>query len=412
MSKIVPFKAIRPVRDKAHLVASRPLFTYKKNVLDAKLEDNPYTFLHIIHPENGSDRSGLPQSPERFQLVREGYRHFLDAGILIQDKTPHFYIYRQRTPTNEFTGIIAGASIEEYEKGLIKKHEATLTSREKMFTDYLDIVGYNAEPVLLSHESLAEINDFLSEQTGIRPEYEFTTTDCITHELWVVDDSVSAQIQLLYNKLEAVYIADGHHRSASSAGLKKKRTTQSPRVSHENENYFLAFFIDEAQLEILEFNRLITGLNQLTIEAFIQQLEQVFEVEKLQTAGKPSKEHEMTMCLRGEWFKLNWLKLMETSDNPVAMLDAEMLTQKVLTPILGIEDLKTDKRVQFVSGAEGLEVIETNVLNGAADVGFVLFPINIHQVKSVADHNLIMPPKSTWVEPKLRSGLTIYSINE
>jgi len=411
MTKIAPFKAVRPVRDKVHLVATRPYYSYKKNVLKAKLEDNPYTFLRIINPEFGSTIKTKPNSKERFNLVSEKYKEFLADGILIKDELPHIYIYRQTKESHQFTGIVAGASVEEYENDLIKKHEATLTSREAMFTNYLDIVGYNAEPVLLSYPHDASIENLLEKYTSTRPEYEFTTTDRITHELWVLNTEESNQIIESFKNLPATYIADGHHRSASSAGLKKHRISQGTS-KYPNEDYFLAYFIDENRLKILEFNRLVKNLNGLTTQSFLNKLSKSFEIRELKGASKPNQEHQITMCLEGFWFELNCKPEIIEANHPVRSLDAEILTQSVLTPILGIQDLKTDENIEFISGAESLESFEDKIQKGKFAVGFVLFPISMEQVKKVADNKMIMPPKSTWVEPKMRSGLTIYNINE
>jgi uncharacterized protein (DUF1015 family) len=411
MTKIAPFKALRPVRDKVHLVATRPYYSYKKNVLKAKLEDNPFTFLRIINPEFGTSVKTKPNSIERFNLVSEKYAEFIDEKILIKDQEAHLYIYRQTKDGHEFTGIVAGASVQEYEDDFIKKHEATLTSREAMFTNYLDIVGYNAEPVLLSYPHEQAIDDLLVKYTAARPEYEFTTTDRIKHELWVLSVEDSASMIKAFEKLPAAYIADGHHRSASSAGLKKHRqskgTSQFP-----NEDYFLAYFIDENRLKILEFNRLVKTLNNLSKEEFLQKLEVSFEISALTGSSKPSHEHQITMCLEGKWFELNCKPSIIDEHHPVKCLDAEILTQSLLTPILGIHDLKTDENIEFISGAETIESFEDKIVKGKFKVGFVLYPVSMDQVKRVADAQLIMPPKSTWVEPKMRSGLTIYNINE
>lgn len=411
MTKIVPFKALRPVRDKVHLVATRPYYSYKKNVLKAKLEDNPYTFLRIINPEFGTTVKTKPNSKERFDLVSEKYREFIEEGILIKDREQHIYIYRQTKADHEFTGIVAGASVQEYEDDLIKKHEATLTSREAMFTNYLDIVGYNAEPVLLSYPHDNSIDELLKNYTLARPEYEFTTTDKIKHELWILDEDQSEAIIKAFEKLPAVYIADGHHRSASSVGLKKQRMEKGTSM-YLNEDFFLAFFIDENRLKILEFNRLIKTLNNLSPNEFLDKLSLSFEIVELSKSQKPSHEHQITMCLEGKWFQLECKSSIIAKNHPVASLDAEILTQSVLTPILGIHDLKTDENIEFISGAESIESFEDKIIKGKYKVGFILFPVSMDQVKRVADNQLIMPPKSTWVEPKLRSGLTIYNINE
>lgn len=411
MTKIAPFKALRPVRDKVHLVATRPYYSYKKNVLKAKLEDNPYTFLRIINPEFGSTVKTKPNSNERFGLVKDKYKEFISEGILIKDEEAHLYIYRQTKEGHEFTGIVAGASVKEYEDDLIKKHEATLTSREAMFTNYLDIVGYNAEPVLLSYPHEANIDKLLLKYTAARPEYEFTTTDRIKHELWILSEEETKEMIKAFEKLPAAYIADGHHRSASSAGLKKHRLSLGTS-KHPNEDYFLAFFIDEERLKILEFNRLVKTLNDLSEKEFVSKLGESFEIKAIDSSAKPSSEHKMTMCLEGKWFELTCKPSIIDKNHPVRCLDAEILTQYVLTPILGIKDLKTDENIEFISGAESISSFEEKILKGKFKIGFVLYPVSMEQVKKVADHQMIMPPKSTWVEPKLRSGLTIYNINE
>ncbi len=411
MAKIHPFKAIRPTRDKVHLVATRPYYTYKKKVLHAKLQDNPFTFLHIINPEFGSLITTEPNSVERFALVEESYNFFRDKGVLIQEKHPSIYIYRQTAGVHEYIGIIAGASIAEYENDSIKKHEATITSREKMFTDYLNVVGFNAEPVLLSYAGQKNIDDFIEQKSKERAEYEFTTTDLKKHELWVLTPEETSTIQKAFEALPALYIADGHHRSASSAGLKKlRKENNSP--SFPNEDFFLAFFVNEEKVNILEFNRLAKTLNNHSEKEIIKQLTSIFEVSALSEAKKPSRPHEMTMCIEGNWYLLNCKPEIIDENHPVKCLDAEILTQFVLDPILGICDLKTDDRIEFVSGEYPLIKFEKKITQGDFKIGFVLYPLSIEEVKRVADNQLIMPPKSTWVEPKLRSGLTIYPINE
>jgi uncharacterized protein (DUF1015 family) len=408
MAKIHPFKAMRPTRDKAHLVATRPLASYKKHILDAKLEQNPYTFIHIIHPETDKTTKTEQGSKERFQAVKKRFCEFEEEGVIFQDEEPAIYIYRQTKDGHEFTGVIAGASIAEYEADLIKKHEATLTTREEMFTNYLDIVGFNAEPVLLSHEPSDDIEAFIRECVKPRPEYEFSTTDCVKHELWVLDPAQTEKMKQLFESIPSLYIADGHHRSASSARLAEKMK-DSP---HTNPKFFLAFLIDERRMQILEFNRLVKTLNGHSPESFLDALKPSFEIVPLEFGRNPRDEHEITCYLKGKWYSLIGNESITSSKDPVKSLDAQILTDVILTPILGIKDLKTDQNISFVSGAEGLIAITDPVDNGKAEAGFVLFPVSMEQVKAVADHQLIMPPKSTWVEPKIRSGLTIYMINE
>lgn len=410
MTKIKAFKAIRPTRDKVHLVATRPYYTYKKSVLKAKLQDNPYTFLHIINPEFGLNLTTPIESEKRFSLVSDAYESFINEGILIQDVVPHLYIYRQTKGHHIYLGIVAGASVEEYNQDKIKKHEATLTSREQMFTDYLDVVGYNAEPVLLSYSDKAgTIHNFLAGKTKERPEYEYTTTDKVKHELWLLNPNDSQVIIDAFENIPEIYIADGHHRSASSSRLTAKRKQNA--IQYPNEDYFLAYFLEERQLQILEFNRMIKQLNISKAELLVQ-LSEHFEITELAIGEKPKHPHQMTMCVQGDWFRLDCKPEIVDENHPVNSLDAEILTQFVLDPILGIKDLKSDDNIDFTSGVEKLRKTEKLIKRGKYDVGFFLYPIEMDQVKRVADECLTMPPKSTWVEPKLRSGLTIYNINE
>lgn len=411
MTKIKPFKAIRPVRDKVHLVATRPYYSYKKNVLKAKLEDNPFTFLHIINPEFGSPIKTKPNSPERFNLVSESYKKFIEEGVLFAESEESIYIYRQTKDNHDFTGIIAGASVQEYDDDKIKKHEATITSRETMFTNYLDIVGYNAEPVLLSYPHQADIDQLLTEYTKKRPEYEFSTTDRVKHELWVLTPEECIAVQSAFEKIDACYIADGHHRSASSAALTKLRHKKGDS-GIDNKDFFLAYFIDEQKLKILEFNRLVKTMNGLTKDEFLDKISQSFIIQKLSKAQKPFHEHQITVCIKGDWYILTCKLEIINNNHPVQCLDPEILTHYVLAPILGIKDLKTDENIEFVSGAESISDIEDKIKKGKFDIGFILYPASMNQVKRVADNQMIMPPKSTWVEPKMRSGLTIYNINE
>ncbi|MCF8329145.1 MAG: DUF1015 domain-containing protein [Crocinitomicaceae bacterium] len=410
MAKIRPFRAIRPQRDKVHLVATRPFYTYKKNVLKAKMEDNPFTFLHIINPEFNHSIKTKPNSKERFQLVKSGYDNFLKSGVLIKEKEAALYIYRQTTATAIFTGVIGGASVAEYQDGSIKKHEATLTARETMFTNYLEEVGFNAEPVLLSYKGNEELNSSIKACISSRPEYEFTTTDQIKHELWVINEQDTQKIQGAFEKITCIYIADGHHRSASSSKLQINRTNSNSPVLGASD--FLAYFVEEEILSIKEFNRLITSLAGYTKTTFLHVLAAIGNVQGLDKGRKPLHEHEICFYLENEWYSLVLFDYLIDEEHPVKSLDCDILTEFILKPILGIEDLRTSDQVDFLPGTESLEKITSLVDAGKFAVGFILFPITITQLKKVADNQLNMPPKSTYIEPKLRSGLTIYDINE
>ena len=407
MANIAKFKALRPVRDKVHLVATRPYYSYKKNVLTAKLEDNPYTFLRIINPEFGNPIRTKPNSSKRFDMVKDRYRDFIEKGILINEESERLYLYRQSSSSNTCMGVIAGASVEEYLQKKIKIHEATLSSREAIFTNYLDIVGYNAEPVLLSYKGNDHTEAQLSELIKERPEYEFTTTDKIKHELWVLSVKQSDALQTCFKSIDEVYIADGHHRSASSAALFTEKGAQIPKSKN-----FLGYFVEESQLHIMAFNRLIKSLNKLTPSDFIGKLKKIGPVTKLLKGTAPKKNHVLNFYIDDLWYSLEIKHELIDTKHPVKSLDSNLLTELILKPILGIEDLKTSDEVDFLPGTFDANSFEIELKKKKFELGFMLFPANIQQIKAVADEGLYMPPKSTWVEPKLRSGLTIYNIHE
>jgi uncharacterized protein (DUF1015 family) len=408
MAKIKSFCAVRPTRDKAHLVATRPYYTYKKHILEAKLEENPYTFMHIINPEHGLNDKTPANSEERFLNVKERYQEFLDEGILIKDSTPSLYIYRQTTLNTSYTGVIAGASVAEYNADLIKKHEATITSREEIFVNYLEVTGFNAEPVLLAHAPHAELNRILETICATRPEYEFSTTDTLKHELWIIQGELEKTLIRCFDEIDVTYIADGHHRSASSAILGARQLAKG--VSNDDlSQFFLAFFMDETNLDILPFHRVAKDLNGLDTETFIDALSINFTIEPT-TKQTPEKAHEIIMYIEEKWYSLQCKPEITRTLDPVKELDAQILTDYILAPLLDIVDLKTNDRIRFISGNEGVSELVRVVDSYPQGVGFILYPIRMDQVKRVADAHLIMPPKSTWVEPKLRSGLTIYPL--
>jgi uncharacterized protein (DUF1015 family) len=409
MSKIAAFKAIRPVRDKVHLVATRPYYSYKKNVLTAKLEDNPFTFLHIINPEFSTSIKTKPNSKERFALVKHQFDHFLREGILIQDITPHLYIYRQSKADFSVIGIIGGASVQEYIDNDIKKHEQTLTLREEVFTNYLDLVGFNAEPVLMTYDPQPRLNELIQAVSTERPEYEFTTTDCIKHELWVLSLTQTKECQVLFESVEALYIADGHHRSASSVRYAQMNINRGTETTLTGS--FLSYFVAKDQVKILAFHRVLKSLHGYTKSSFAEALGELGSMKAIPSAAEPQKEHQFTICLGNDWYVFEPNHSFINESNPVERLDSFILSDLILKPLLGIVDLKTSDQVEFVPGNEPMSSIEEKINSGKFEVGFILYPATIDQVKEVANAGMNMPPKSTWVEPKLRSGLTIYQLH-
>ena len=406
MATIRPFKAIRPPKDKAHLLASRSYVSYSDETLKEKLGNNPYTFLHIINPEykKKNKKSGI----EKYQLVKEKFEDFLKNGNLIQDEKAAFYLYQQQKGKHIFQGIIAASSVQDYLNGSIKIHEHTITEREEMFKNYLDVTGFNADPVLLSYKGNFIIQSLINKISKSRAEYNFTTTNKVQHQLWKIfaEDEIKI-ISKTFSKIDKIYIADGHHRSASSALLAKKRKANKDA----NCNYFMSCLIDEKQLHIINFNRLVKNLNGLSSSDFVEKIKTKFEVSKISsTVFKPKKKDEISMYLNGKCYCLIAKKGVFKADC-VSKLDPAILSNNILFPILGIKDEKTNKNITFESGTTPLSEIKNRVDNREFAVAFILKPIPIKTLKEVADKGKIMPPKSTYIEPKVRSGLTIYPID-
>lgn len=410
MAKIIPFKAVRPTRDKVSLLAARSYDSYTPAQVESRLRDNPFSFLHIVNPgyKYQKEISGV----ERYSLVRNRYQEFKEDGIFIQEEKPSFYIYKILNRDGlEFNGIVAAASTQDYEDDVIKKHEDTLEYREIVFKEYLKTVGFNAEAVLLTYpdnEELATIIDFVMQS---RPEYEFTTTYRDTHYLWNVDDeTLLKKIVDIYSAMPALYIADGHHRSASSYLLAKDLKEENPNhTGEEPYNYFMSYLIPESDLKIYEFNRLVKDLNGLGKEEFLIKLDEFFRIENRgMEYYKPSKKHHFSMYLAGEFYSLYLRKSNYKINNALDGLDAQILFTTILKPILGIEDLRNDQRIDYAHGKKDLAYVKTVVDSGNFAVGFGLMPVTTDEMKQIADEGLKMPPKSTYIEPKLRSGVTIY----
>lgn len=409
MAQIRAFKAIRPVRNKVHLVATRPYYSYKKNVLKAKLEDNPYTFLHIINPEFGATVKTKPNSTERFLQVRQKFELFKQTGILQTDAQAHIYIYRQTKEDFAVSGFFVGVSVDDYLNGSIKIHEQTLTAREDIFTNYLETVGFNAEPVLLTYEGTEPIRNLLETYLSTRPEYEFTTTDRITHELWLMSAEDTAFICDAFAQIPALYIADGHHRSASSVRYAQHLRAQN-KPYPDAANYFLAYLVEEKAVQISAFHRLLKSTNGLALKGFEAILANEGLVERLPNACLPTNKHDIHIYMDKTWLRFSPNLNFINDQDPIETLDSFILSDLILKPIFGIIDLKTSDQVEFVPGNEALEKITESIDSAKFEVAFFLHPADIEDVKKVADAGLNMPPKSTWVEPKLRSGLTIYSL--
>ncbi|ULC58535.1 DUF1015 domain-containing protein [Flaviramulus sp. BrNp1-15] len=410
MAKVLPFKAIRPTRDKVSLVASRSYQSYTQDELEARLDYNPFSFLHIVNPGYKYDKQ--ISGKERYSLVRNRYQEFKEDGIFIQDNTPNYYIYKiVNRDGNAFSGIVAATSSEDYKKDIIKKHEDTIEYRENIFKDYLKTVGFNAEPVLLTYPDNDVIANIISEVQKERAEFEFTTHFRDTHYLWIVDDlEFIKTIQNEFEAIETIYIADGHHRSASSFLLSEALKSENKQhKGNEPYNFFMSYLIPESDLKIYEFNRLVKDLNGLSKEAFLIKLDMMYRIENRGSElYKPNNKHHFSMYLDGEFYSLYLRKHNYKINNALDALDTQILFKTILEPILGISDLRNDTRIDYSHGKNDLVNIKSKIDNGEFTVGFGLVPITVDEIKAISDNGLTMPPKSTFIEPKLRSGVTIY----
>lgn len=413
MANIKPFRAIRPTRDKAALATSRSYDQYSKRELKAQLSYNPYSFLHIIKPGyvNDINLSG----EEKFKMVHKTYQDFKDQEIYKKDTKPNYYLHQKSYGKDVFWGIIAAVHVEDYQNNIIKKHEDTLKEREELFGNYLGIAGFNAEPVLLTYPDNNSLNRIYRKYSLHRAEYEFMTHTKRLHKMWIIDDEFDIEtISEEFKKMNAIYIADGHHRTASSNYLANKLKTENPNhTGEECYNYFMGYLISDANLKISEFNRFVKDLNGYTSEQFLKKLSEFYTIElKGEKVYKPSKKHHFSMYLNGNYYSLYLKNTNYKINNALSDLDTHIIHKTILKPILGIYDLKTDPRIKCLPAILDKKQLKKEVDSGGFKVGFGLFPVSVDQLKAVVNEDLRMPPKSTYIEPKLRSGLTIFEIND
>jgi len=406
MAKINPFKAVRPAPDKVALVTCRTYDDYSSAELAAWLSFNPYSFLHVIHPAYAHAQKITLE--KRFKGVAHKYQDFKDEDILIAENSTAFYIYEIESKGQLFTGIIAGASIADYQNGYIKKHEDTLQYRVELFKDYLHQTHFNTEPVLITYPDSIEINTFLSLQKQQQPVYSFATPNKEKHTLWKLDTQTEMDwLVEHFDKIPNLYIADGHHRSASAELLYE----QDKHLGNENLNYFMSFLIAESTIKIYEYNRLVRDLNGLSNDDFIKKLAEHFIIKtKDQELWKPQNKFEFGMYLDGSFYALFYKHDQHDESSLLNSLDAQILYATVLHPLLGIEDLRNDERIDYIPGKQSIAIIKELVDEGEFQVGFMLYPSDINEIKALADNNLIMPPKSTYIEPKFRNGLVVYEL--
>ncbi|MBS7786742.1 DUF1015 domain-containing protein [Flavobacterium sp. CYK-55] len=406
MSQLIPFKAVRPTPDKVGLVTCRTYDDYSPAELAAWLDFNPFSFLHVLNPAYvNAQKIGLEK---RFKNVAHKYHDFKAEGVFVQDETPCIYLYEIKNKLQSFTGFVAGTSIADYQNNIIKKHEDTFQYRVELFKDYLHQTRFNTEPVLIMYPDQFELNHWIQQKKTTKSLYEFSTTNKEKHTLWKIEQADEIfWLQKQFEQIPELYIADGHHRSASAEMLYEQDRAQGD----ERLDFFMSFLIAESDIKIYEFNRMVRDLNGWSAEAFLEKLNENFIVkEKGHEVWKPESKYEFGMYLNGTFYALFYRQSTENSTEILDNLDAQILYDQVLKPLLGIYDLRNDERIDYLPGKQSIHTLKEIIDEGEFDVAFMLYPTAVSEIKALADASLIMPPKSTYIEPKFRSGLLIYEL--
>jgi uncharacterized protein (DUF1015 family) len=412
MAKITPFKGIRPTKNLAAEVATLPYDVV--SVEEAReFRKHPYNFYHITRSEIDLPDNVDVHSQQVYEKAKENLEHFILDKVLVQDNDPCYYIYELVMNGRSQTGLVCGSSIEDYNKGIIKKHEFTRPEKELDRINHITITGAQTGVVFLAYNDCPPVQEIIDEwKANHKPEYDFTAADGVRHIFWVIDSyaKVATITHQFANEVPATYIADGHHRAASAAKVCKDMHDNGCSVDGEESfNYFLTCIFPASQLQIMDYNRVVKDLNNLSTEEFLTALRKDFQVLESKGAFKPQQPHEFGMYIGGSWYKLLAKEGTYTND-PIGILDVTILQQNVLDKILGIKDPRVDKRVDFVGGIRGMEALEQKVNSKEMAAAFSLYPVSIKQLFDIADSGNVMPPKSTWFEPKTRDGLVVYMI--
>jgi uncharacterized protein (DUF1015 family) len=413
MVKIKPFKGIRPPKELAQEVASRPYDVL--NSVEAKAEAGEKSLLHIIKPEIDFDPIIDEHSQEAYNKAIENFKKWQQNGWLVQDQKEMYYVYAQTMEGRTQYGLAVACHFEDYMEGKIKKHELTRPDKEEDRMIHIRIQNANIEPVFFAYPAIKEIDDIVAEVVSSKdPDYDFVAEDGFGHHLWTVDDdAVNNRITEIFAQQPALYVADGHHRTAAAARVGQEKKANNPNhTGNEEYNYFLAVIFPDNQLNIIDYNRVVKDLNGLTPVQLIEKLQDKFEVEEVGSEiYKPKALHNFSMYLEGKWYSLTAKPGTYNDNDPIGVLDVTILSDLVLNNILGISDLRTSKRIDFVGGIRGLGELKKRVDSGEMAVAFALYPVSMKQLIDIADTGNIMPPKTTWFEPKLRSGLVIHSLD-
>ena len=415
MATVRPFKAIRPEKEYAERVISLPYDVMNRQEAAEMAEGNPYSFLHICRSEIDLPDQPDPYDRSVYEKARDNIAGYLADGVMKQEEKPAIYVYREIMDGRVQTGIVACVSVDEYQNNTIKKHEFTRVEKEQDRINHFDVCDADTEPVFLTYRDDKRIRSIVEGfAAGNDPVYDITANDGIRHILWVIDDDgIIENLVSLFDEIPALYIADGHHRSASACKVGLKRREENPDYTGDEEfNYFMAAIFPGDDLRIFDYNRVVKDLNGNSSEEFIKKIEDAgFDVtDKGTEIYRPERKHVFSMYLDGRWYELA-AKDEIIPDHVIDSLDVAILQNNVLSPILGIDDPRTDKRIDFVGGIRGLEELEKRV-NTDMKVAFAVYPVDVEDLLRVADADMVMPPKSTWFEPKLASGLFMHSLKD
>ncbi|MBJ2188100.1 MAG: DUF1015 domain-containing protein [Muribaculaceae bacterium] len=414
MAKVKPFRGVRPPREFVEQVASRPYDVLNSQEARAEAEGNPRSLYHIIKPEidfvDGTDE----HDPKVYDKAVENFKAFQNEGWLVQDDKEHYYIYAQTMDGRTQYGIVVAANVDDYMNGVIKKHELTRRDKEEDRMKHVRVQNANIEPVFFAFPDNRDLDEVIKTVTAGEPEYDFVAPDGFGHTFWVIDDdALIDRVTKAFDKIPYLYIADGHHRTAAAALVGNEKGRLNPNHKGDEEyNYFLAVAFPASHLKIIDYNRVVRDLNGLSPAEFLEKLEKNFIVKDMGTVTyHPERLHNFSLYLEGRWYSLTAREGTYDDADPIGVLDVTISSDLILRDLLGITDLRSDKRIDFVGGIRGLEELKRRVDSGEMAMALALFPVSMDQLIRIADTGNIMPPKTTWFEPKLRSGLVIHKLD-
>ncbi len=415
MAKLHPFKGYRPLKENVKDVASRPYDVLNSAEAREEVKGNPRSFLHVVKPEVDLPEGVSLYDESVYLKGKANLQKLIDDGYFVQDGKDMLYIYGQTMFGRTQYGIVGCAGVDDYLQGIIKKHELTRPDKEEDRMKHIRVTGFNAEPVFFAYPDHPGLDEIVEGIVAGEAEYDFVTEDGVGHHFWLVDDdaTIAKMVGYFEKDVKYTYVADGHHRTAAAALVGAERREQNPNPKgNEEYNFFLAVHFPASQLSIIDYNRVVKDLNGLSPDDFRKKLEGAFElIDRGAEPFKPAALHEFSMYLEGRWYSLVAKEGTFDDDDPIAGLDVTILSQQVLGPLLGITDLRKSKRIDFVGGIRGLEELSRRVDSGEMAVAFALYPVSMEQLMAIADNDMIMPPKTTWFEPKLRSGLVIHALD-